>query len=433
MHNHIKTALSDLRVFLTLWVTQSLSELGSAMTGFALIVWSYRQQGSALNTALLSVCSYAPYVLLSVFAGAFSDRWNQKAAMLVSDAFAALTTVAVLYLLSVNRLQIGHLYVINALNGLMNTVQRPAADVAVSLLTPRRYYQKVAGMRSFSNSLVTMLTPAIATAALLFAGLRAVLLFDLATFGVAFLTLLGFVRIPKPPQKPGEGRETVRQSVKAGLAYLRRNAGILHLIFFLAVINLTASMYNAALPAMLLSRAGGGELALGTVNSVTGLATLLGSVLVTVLPPPKSRVRTILNALLFSMSTENFILAFGRSTPVWCAGVVMGWLFIPVMGANMDALFRLKIPVEMQGRVYSARNTFQFFTIPVGYLLGGALVDRVFEPLMTAQRPGSALIILFGSGKGSGAAALFFVLGVFGALSCLPFRRDREIWRLENE
>ena len=126
-----------------LWLTQSFSTLGSAMTGFALIIWSYQQQGSALSTALLSVCTYAPYVVMSIFAGALSDRWNKKITMLVSDTFAAATTVAVLWLLTTNRLQIGHLYVINALNGLMNTVQQPAGDVAVSLLTPRKHYQRV--------------------------------------------------------------------------------------------------------------------------------------------------------------------------------------------------------------------------------------------------------------------------------------------------
>lgn len=42
------------------------------------------------------------------------------------------------------------------------------------------------------------------------------------------------------------------------------------------------------------------------------------------------------------------------------------------------------------------------------------------------------LITLFGTGKGSGAAMLFFVIGIFGALSCLPFRADRNIWRLED-
>lgn len=41
-----------------------------------------------------------------------------------------------------------------------------------------------------------------------------------------------------------------------------------------------------------------------------------------------------------------------------------------------------------RGRVYAVRNTFQFFTIPLGYLAGGLLVDRVFEPLM-AQKSGT--------------------------------------------
>lgn len=60
---------------------------------------------------------------------------------------------------------------------------------------------------------------------------------------------------------------------------------------------------------------------------------------------------------------------------VWCVGAVLGWLPIPLMNANLDVLFRTHIPVKMQGRVYAARNSLQFFTIPLGYLLGGALVD----------------------------------------------------------
>ena len=85
--------------FLILWSTQALSALGSAMTSFALVVWSYQQQGSALTTALLSVCSYAPYVVLSIFAGSLGDRWNRRRTMMLCDAFAAGTTLAVLCLL----------------------------------------------------------------------------------------------------------------------------------------------------------------------------------------------------------------------------------------------------------------------------------------------------------------------------------------------
>jgi DHA3 family macrolide efflux protein-like MFS transporter len=186
------------------------------------------------------------------------------------------------------------------------------------------------------------------------------------------------------------------------------------------------SICAVALPAMVLSRPEGGTVALGMVNTATGVSTLVGSILATAFPKPKSRVRVILNSLLFSMSTENFFLAVSRSAPLWCLGTVLGWLFIPLMGTNMDVLFRSKIPIDMQGRVYSARNTLQFFTIPLGYFLGGFLVDRVFEPLMAAQQPGSWWIAIFGTGKGSGAAMLFFILGVVGMLSCLPPRADKK-------
>lgn len=74
------------------------------MTSFALVIWAYEQSGSALSTALLSICSYAPYVLLSIFAGALSDRWNKKATMLICDAAAALTTVGALVLLNTDAL-----------------------------------------------------------------------------------------------------------------------------------------------------------------------------------------------------------------------------------------------------------------------------------------------------------------------------------------
>ncbi|AEY66174.1 MFS transporter [Clostridium sp. BNL1100] len=432
MIKNLKMNIRELHTFLLLWITQSFSALGSAMTNFALVIWSYQQQGSALTTSLLAICSYAPYVLLSIFAGALSDRWNKKITMLISDSFAALCTISVLVLLTTGKLQTWHLYLINTLNGLMNTVQQPASEVTISLLTPKKHYQKVSGMRSFSNSLVTILTPVLATAMLSFTSIKFVILFDLITYVTAFVSLLCFIKIPQVTEQRITASETVLQSAKSGFRYLKDNRGILDLILFLAVINFTASIFNAALPAMMLSRIGGGEVALGMVNTVTGIATMFGSILVSILPPPKSRVRVICNSLLFAMSTENFILAFGRCTWVWCLGAILGWIFIPVMGTNMDVLFRSKIPIEMQGRVYSVRNTLQFFTIPLGYLCGGFFVDRVFEPFMAEQSMGSLWVTLFGSGKGSGAALLFFVIGIFGALSCLPFRADRNIWKLEE-
>ena len=435
MNAKIKSAfvtLREMRPFLILWGTQAFSGLGSAMTSYALIIWSYTQAGSALVTALLGVSSYAPYVLCSIFAGALSDHWDKRKTMLVCDLIAALTTVGTLILLKTDSLKVWHLYLLNALNGLMNTVQGPASEVATTAILPRKHYQKVGGLNQLSSSLNGILTPVLAMAMIGFAGMDGVIVFDLVTFAVAFLSLLLFIRIPKTVQKATE-KEGFAASIRVGIAFLKQKKAIFTLMIFLAAINLVASMYNAALPAMLLSRKGGGETALGVLNTFTAVTTLVGSLIASMLPAPKSRVRVITWTLLLSMSTENFFLAFGQSLPVWCIGAFLGWIAIPLLNTNMNAILRLSIPQEIQGRVYAARNSLQFFTIPLGYMLGGAAVDYLFEPLMAVQQEESCLVRLFGTGKGSGAACFFAVLGMLGVLTCIVFCRNKHLRALQAE
>lgn len=430
MKNQFRT-ISEMRGFLLLWGSQLISGLGSAMTGYALVIWSYAQKGSALVTAMLMVCTYAPYVLFSIFAGALSDRWDKKKILLTCDALAALCTLTVLILLKTQQLRIWHLYVVNAVSGLMNTIQQPASEVAVTAILPKKYYQKVGSLRYLSNSVSSILTPILATAVLGLAGMDAVIAIDLCSFAVAFVVLLFFIPIPNTAANHPKG-ERLLQSAAVGIRWLQKNPGIFHLMLFLAAINLVASMYQAAFPAMVLSKPNGGETAMGAVNAVIGLTTLVGSILASVLKPPKSRVRAIWLCLMLSMSTENLILALGRSTPVWCLGAFLGWIAIPLMSTNLEAIFRLTIPAEIQGRVFAARNTFQFFTIPVGYFLGGLLVDWVFEPFMEAQSIGGMFTVLFGIGKGSGAACFFFALWIVGIAVCLLFRGDKTIWKMES-
>ena len=408
----------EIRQYLYLWLTQSFSALGSGMTSFALVLWLYQSTRSALQTALTSVCSYAPYVLMSIFAGALSDRWDKKRTMLACDLLAALTTVTVFWLLQTGRLSPVHLYVLNAINGLMNTVQKPAGDVAASLLAPKEYYQKTSGLRSFSSSLNTILTPILASAVYAFGGMAVVIAFDLLTFATAFLVLLLFIHIPEP-RVADKKQEKLMDAAAEGLKWLKKNPLILKLIFFLAWINLVASAFDAALPAYMLSAANGGETVLGWVRSFAGIATLAGSVFVTFMPKPKDRVRMVCVTLMLSMSTENFLLAFGRTPLVWCIGSILGWISIPVMNANLDVIMRTTIPPEMQGRVFSCRNSLQFFTIPVGFLLGGWMIDEVFEPLMEVASPVGMAAKIFGVGKGSGAAAFFLLLGFTGVAVCI--------------
>lgn len=252
------TDIREMKHFLLLWLTQAVSGLGSAMTAYALVIWSYTQRGSALMTALLMVCSYAPYVICSIFAGALSDRWDKKRTMLCCDALAALSTLVVLALLKTGHLRIWHLYLVNAVSGLMNTVQQPASEVATTLLLPEKHYQKVGALRYLSTAVNSILTPIIATAVLGLWGMDAVIAINLISFAAAAVTLLVFIPIPKAEAENGP-EQPLLQAAGEGVRYLKKNLGVLHLMLFLAAINLVASMYEAAFPAMMLSRPEGGS------------------------------------------------------------------------------------------------------------------------------------------------------------------------------
>jgi len=137
--------------------------------------------------------------------------------------------------------------------------------------------------------------------------------------------------------------------------------------------------------------------------------------------------------MLFSLGTENFLLAFSRSPVLWCVGQVIGWMLVPVMSANQNVIMRNSIPVALQGRVYACRNTLQFFTIPIGLALGGFMVDHICEPFMAANRSNGLLAALFGTGKGSGAALMMFLLGLAGIVLCLITGQRLKQYRYTDE
>ena len=260
-------------------------------------------------------------------------------------------------------------------------------------------------------------------------GLDLVIAADLSSFTAAFLALL-LIRLPRQiaPKK-----ERLWTLARDGLAFLRRNPLLLTLILFMAGVNLMASIFDAALPAYVLPNPRGGARVYGLVASCSGVAMVFSSLLAALLPAPKDRVRVIYLTMLVSLGAENLLLAFARAPWLWCAAQFAGWLPVPIMSANLDVILRASIPLELQGRVYACRNALQFFTIPVGLFLGGAAIDRVFEPLMAACSDTSPLHVLFGSGKGAGAAMLLGLLGVTSVLLCLAAGRRLKKYRYHDQ
>ena len=416
----MKNKKNGLKDFYILWSTQSFSQLGSSLTQFALTLWLYEKTGSALSTAALTICTYAPYVVMSILAGALTDKFDKKRTMLICDVLAALGTILVFVLYKTDLLAVWHLYAINALSGLMNTVQQPASEVAYTLIVPKEYYQKTSGLQSLSRSLISIGSPLIASALYGLAGLDAVIAVDLVTFAAAFIALAFFIRIPEI-SSDGKTQGNELALAAEGLRFLKANPLVLYVILFMSGVNFIASSFDAVLPALVLPNPRGGNNVLGIVTSCSGIAMVIGSLLVTRLPKPKDRVKVIYLTMLFSLGIENFLLAFSRNPVVWCIGQVIGWMLVPVMSANQNVIMRNSVPVELQGRVYACRNTLQFFTIPLGLLFGGFMVDQVCEPFMAANRSNTFLTQLFGSGKGSGASLMMFILGLAGIIWCLVF------------
>lgn len=414
----VNTKKNPLRDFYVLWSTQSLSQLGSSITAFALTLWLYDKTGSALGTAALTICTYAPYVIMSIFAGALTDRFNKKKTMLVCDTLAALCTVVVFLLYKTDTLAVWHLYAINVFSGLMNTVQQPASEVTMTLIVPKTHYQKISAMNSLTRSLNSILHPLIATALYGLLGMSSVFALDLLTFATAFVVLLRFVQIP---EKPSEKKESTITLAKEGLRFLKKTPLVFSLILFMSGVNLVASAFDATLYGYVIPNPRGGKEVLGIVTACSGIAMVIGSLIVSKMPKPKDRVRVIFVTMLISLSVENFVLAFSREPVLWCLGQIIGWILVPVMSANLDVVLRNSIPVELQGRVYACRNTFQFFTIPIGLFLGGFMVDHICEPFMARHAYSEVLTTLFGSGKGSGAALMMGILGLSGTIHCLVF------------
>ncbi len=422
-----------LKSFLILWAGQSISSLGSAMTSFALILWAYGKQGTATSIALLSFFTYLPSILFCFVAGTLADKWDKKRIMLVSDLVAALGTLTVFFLHETGRLQLWHLYGVNFLISCMNAFQCPASYVAVSVLTPKDQYLRVSGLQVFSNSLVTVVTPALATAVLALGGLKTVLVIDLATFAAAFLSLMFFIRIPAVPYKE-EKKERFLKSCLQGLGYLRRHSPVLKMILFFSFINLLAYMTGfGILPAMILKRSGDSQTALSMVSSAVGLGTLAGSILVTLMKPFKSRTRVIFGACAISFLLCNFLWALGRNVPIWVFAAFVGNMPLPFLNANLTTVMRTKVPTELQGRVFSTRDTIQYCTIPLGLFLGGFLADNVFEPLMAGSSNMSQFLShLVGTGKGAGMAVMFLITGIIGFTSSLISLKSASLRSLDS-
>lgn len=419
---------TNFKKYIVFWLSQSVSQLGSAMTSFALILWVYTQKHSAMTVSLMSFCSYVPYILVSFFAGAFVDRHSKKKIMLAADTVAACGTLVIFCFLFFGRLRIWHIYIVNAVIGCMNAFQSPAANVAVGKLVPKEKLANVSGMNSFSNNLTAVLTPVLAGALFAWNGLTAIVLIDLASFAVAFLVLLTVIQIPER-NETAEAQASVFAGCREGIRFLKQNRGIFRIVLTMALLNFFSRLtYENILSPMILSRSGDSSMVLGIVNAVMGVGGIAGGLWVSAGKLSKDNIKMIYGSAAFSFLFGDVLMGLGRNVLVWGIAALAASFPIAFINAGQNVILYRRVPEQMQGRVFAVRNAIQYSTIPLGILLGGFLAEYVFEPFVQGDTVvASFLQTLVGTGAGSGMAVMFLCTGVLGFLfSCLSYR-NKEI------
>lgn len=422
---------NNFKRYIVFWLSQALSQFGSSMTGFALILWAYTQKGTAMTVSLMTFFNYIPYIIVSLFAGTFVDNHSKKKIMLVSDSIAAICSVAMLFLSMGNELEIWNIYLVNFIIGFMNAFQGPASAVAIGKVVPKEKLKQVSGMNSFSGNLVAVLSPVFAASLFAWGGLKLILVIDLMTFLFAFLVLLFVLNIPEDISRKVE-KKSVFSGCKEGFRYLSQNHGILIIIITMALLNFFSRLtYENILSPMILSRSANDSTTLGIVNAVMGIGGIMGGIIVSTGKVKANSAKMIYISAFVSFLLGDIMMGAGRNVVVWSIAGLAASLPIPFINAGQMVILYQNIPEEIQGRIFAVRNAIQFSSIPLGILLGGLLADYVFEPFMIKENAITLFLrMIVGEGAGSGMAVMFLCTGVLGALFSFIFYKRKDIRNL---
>jgi MFS family permease len=407
------------RTFLTIWLGQFVSRVGTAMTRFALLIWAYEQTGAVTTVALLGFFGFLPYVLLSPVAGVWIDRLDRRKVMLLADLGSGVVTAALLGLFFTDGLAIWHLYAAEAITAALDAFQGPAYSAASTVLLPKELYGRASGLRSMADDGARILAPFLAGVVMAGVGLTAVLLVDAVTFVVAVLTLV-LIRVPDIRGQQDEAPHFWRE-MRVGFDFIRRRRGLLGLTLHFTIVNFFAALtYFGVLPAMILARTGGDEVALGIVQGALGAAGLVGGLIMAAWGGPRRKIHGVLLGTALSFLLGDFLFAIGRGLTVWVIAAAAAAVFIPILFGSRNAIWQAKVPPAVQGRVFATDSMLRLSLNPAGYLLAGVLADRLFEPAMAA---GGALAPVFGPlvgvGPGAGMALMFLGTATLGSLLSL--------------
>src|SRR5512140_2998503 len=109
--------------FLKLWTGQTISALGSHITGGGLPLLAVITLGaSPFQMGLLNAIGSAPVLVFSLIAGVWVDRLRRRPILIAADLGRALLLLTIPLAAVLGRLGIWQIYIILALTGILNVL-----------------------------------------------------------------------------------------------------------------------------------------------------------------------------------------------------------------------------------------------------------------------------------------------------------------------
>lgn len=419
------------RTFVTVWITQSFSIVGSQIMFFALTIWIAQvlfprpdqKEQLALAFAAEGIIFGVVTMLAAPIAGAWADRHDRKRTMIAMDFANGVLSIILMLLVASQSLELWMWLIMAGILATTSTFHGAAFDTSYAMLVSEKRLPRANGMMQTIWSLAGILAPIIAAAILTLPGLarQGAITGDLGTWlgglmdgtpitmGIDAITyfmaagVLVFLTIPSPKRTDlgGEGgkpKKSLWADVKEGGRYIWYRRPLLWLLGTFTVANFFGSFW--VLQPLLVKfnlapdwQANGFtfESALAFISTIIGIGGVVGGLFISSWGGlKKRRVYGVVIPMIIGGIAQ---IAYGLSLSIYLSAamafIVVG--VIPILNAHSQAIWQTQTPRELQGRVFSVRRVIAQFSAPIATAVAGWLgglynpgvVIAVFGAIMT--------------------------------------------------
>ena len=352
---------------------QTISNLGSSFTQFALPLLVYKLTGSALNLALSSAATFLPYPLFGLVIGAWVDRLDRKQLMIWTDLLRALAIAAIPLLSALGLLSVWWIYGLGFVSSTLTIAFNAGEFAAIPSLVEGDDLVTANGRIQASYSAASIVGPLLAGALLAVRiPLQIVFLVDAASFLVSALSLaLVRARFNTDERKERTG---VLRDVAEGLRYVLGHPVLRNISAMMALVNFVGSTQWAELVLFAKQRLSADDTQVGLLFSAGSAGIVVLSLLAGPLRKRFAFSKVALGALMLT-GLLSALLAVTR----WYAAALALWALISGLGIlfniNTGSLRQAIVPNHMLGRVMSIAGVLAWSAIPLGAFAGGVAIQ----------------------------------------------------------